>query len=667
MNRIRTVGWAWVIGLWVAGAAAAAVSVYMPPEEISARAILVVEARVVESRAGLDPDTGALNTYITLQIDHVHRGPAGLSEIVVREAGGRWGDLVHQLDAVPVYRPGELVFAYLEPAPDGALRTVGMFFGKFHLEESRIRGPLIATRDLEGQGTILGRGTHAESLTRNDLVALTAGLPYRPAQPSPRRGKASIGFRAEPRAWSARPPEWQRLAWGGEGGETRIDPAPPTGENHGGVELQARPIASATAAFVALNPGNPSRWNQTDSGAAVVIHVEPGGNPLNDDQAAVDQIARALDAWTAIPQSRLELTLGNTNIDYTGQYASPRSSFSGVNVVLFDDPYNEISDPTGCGGILAVGGYWRASSTEPPINNLTFHPALQMYVIFNNNFECYLANADNLAEVAAHEIGHGIGLGHSGEADAIMRSSAYGSRGPRLGDDDIDAAHCHYPHTLTLTAPNGGESLRVGSSEMISWSASPEAGLDPGTVDLEYSTDGGSSWLPIASAAANDGTYGWTVPDAPGSDVRLRVVRYALRTLSAPYPVSSCSNDMSDGSLSISPTAGAVGSGVTLEKLAAGAIRVVWGTSCSGTVEDYAVYEGSLAALRAGTWDHAAVRCNAGTDLFESFTPAGGTSYYLVAARAGAAEGSLGTDSAGLPRPAAEAACGVREAPSCSP
>jgi len=669
MNRLRIAGWAAAIGLWAAGNATAALSIYLAPEEISARATLVVEARVVETRSGLDPDTGALNTYITLQVNHVHRGPPDLTEVVVRERGGRWGDLVHELDAVPVYRPGELVYAYLEPASDGALRTVGMFFGKFRLEETRTRGPLIATRDLEGQGTILGRDEQPESFTRNDLVALTAGVPYRPARRVSRGPKTSI-VSATKRAWTATPPEWQRLAWDGLGVDPKIDSDPRSRELSGVDDLQSRSSASDSARFVALNSVNPARWNQTDSGTAVVIHVDPSGNPLNDASAAVNEISRALAAWTSVPQSRLHLTLGNTNLDYPTHYASPASTYNGINVVLFDDPFEDISDPTGCAGVLAVGGYWRNGALGAPINNVSFHGLLQMYVIFNNNFECYLANADNLAEVATHEIGHGIGLGHSGESDAIMRSSSYGDRGPRLGIDDIDAAHCHYPHTLTLLAPNGGETWTVGDTETISWSTTLEASENPGSVDLEYSMDGGLSWLPLADETANDGSYDWRVENAPGDDVRLRVARHALGTLAAPYPASSCSNDMSDSSLSISkaaPIAGAVGADVALEKLTGGALRVRWSTSCSEDADGYAIYEGSLTALRAGLWDHAPIRCDAGPELAEELVPGGAANYYLVAARAGTTEGSLGAGSAGQERPAAAAACAIREAPSCSP
>ena len=650
MNRLRTMGWATLIGIWVAGSAAAALSVYMPAEEVSARATLVVEARVAEKRTGRDPFTGSLNTYITLDITHVHRGPGDLAEVVVREPGGRWGDLVHELDAVPSYLPGESVYAYLEPAADGALRTVGMFFGKFHLEETQLRGPLMATRDLEGRGTILGKTEAPESFTRNDLVALTAGVPYRRGSTSDRRVKTELVSERQRRDWSAKPPEWERLEW---------DPS----------SAASRPV-SESARFVALSTGSPTRWVQADSGSPVAVHIQPGGNPLNDDQAAVDEIARALDAWTDVPQSRLHMTLGNTDFNYTGHYGTPASNYNGINIVLFDDPYDDISDPTGCGGVLAIGGYWRTGSTGAPINNVSFHSALQLYVIFNNNFECYLADPDNLAEVATHEIGHGIGFGHSSTFDSIMRASSYGNRGPRLGNDDIDAVHCHYPHTLTLLAPNGGEVWNVGSTESISWDATPEAGGDPGSVDLEVSIDGGATWATLATGTPNDGSYDWPVASEPGNDVRLRVARHAMGVLNSPYPTSSCSNDMSNGSLSVAaaaPVAGSIGSGLLMDKLAGGTIRVGWSPSCSGDVETYAIYEGDLAVLRSGSWNHAPAGCDAGNDRVEDLVPVNSTSYFLVAARAGSSEGDLGSSSSGQDRPTAVAACATREVSSCDP
>src|SRR5689334_23118703 len=77
----------------------AAVSIYLPVERLAATAPLVVEGRVVRTASGLDPATGALSTYATIDVSYVHRGPADLTRVVLREPGGRVGDLVNAIDA----------------------------------------------------------------------------------------------------------------------------------------------------------------------------------------------------------------------------------------------------------------------------------------------------------------------------------------------------------------------------------------------------------------------------------------------------------------------------------------------------------------------------------------------------------------------------------------
>lgn len=73
--------------------------------------------------------------------------------------------------------------------------------------------------------------------------------------------------------------------------------------------------------------------------------------------------------------------------------------------------------------------------------------------------------------------------------------------------------------SLTLTAPNGGETWTAGSVETIAWNTT-------GTIDsvaLEYSVDGGTTWKDIVSAIENTGSYDWTVPEDPTEDARVRV------------------------------------------------------------------------------------------------------------------------------------------------
>ena len=47
-------------------------------------------------------------------------------------------------------------------------------------------------------------------------------------------------------------------------------------------------------------------------------------------------------------------------------------------------------------------------------------------------------------------------------------------------------------------------------------------GIAANSITLEYSVDGGSSWLPVASGLADSGTYDWTVPGTPSTSTRVR-------------------------------------------------------------------------------------------------------------------------------------------------
>ncbi len=634
----------------LATAAQASLSIYMSPEDLARRSDVIVEATVVRSASGFDPVTGSLATYVTLDVGAVHRGPSDCERLIIREPGGSYGGLAHELDAVPTYEPGEEVFLFLERSGDGSLRTTGMFFGKFRLGTE-------AVRDLEGRGLILGSaGDRLETMPVADLIAVAAA--------------------AGPRASSFlhRPPEYSRLLWDDDGGEADAIEGGGEGSNEPtAVSFEAPGAPAAQPDFAPLSSSYPARWTEADSGTAVTVNIDRDNNPLEDGAAAAAEIERAMAAWTGVPESRLTLATGDSDYDYTASHSQgPASLYTGINVVLFDDPYNDISDPSGCSGVLAIGGYWRSSSTGPPVNNITFHPAKQLYVIFNNDFECFLGNPDNLAEIAAHELGHGLGFGHSTAPDAIMRAYAYSYRGPRLGADDRDAAHCHYPHTLTLTSPNGGESWEAGSVQAIEWLATTEDGPSSGEVTLEYSMNGGSDWTTIAEDDDNDGFHAWLVPDVSGDDIRVRVVRrHRGGAVPAEYP-PACSLDISDSSFSITEPiliAGSIpadepGASMVVSKDSSGSLRLSWPPSCSGDVDNHAVYEGSISALRTGSWDHAPLTCAAGADLAEYVYPSGGDRYFLVAPLAGGWEGALGSSSQGEARPPASAACGVRESSS---
>ncbi|MFA6233049.1 MAG: T9SS type A sorting domain-containing protein [Bacteroidota bacterium] len=73
--------------------------------------------------------------------------------------------------------------------------------------------------------------------------------------------------------------------------------------------------------------------------------------------------------------------------------------------------------------------------------------------------------------------------------------------------------------SLLVLAPNGGEDWKAGSIESIRWS-----GKGLSRVTLEYSTNDGTDWLPIATAVpASSVSYEWNVPNTPSMTCRVRI------------------------------------------------------------------------------------------------------------------------------------------------
>ena len=72
---------------------------------------------------------------------------------------------------------------------------------------------------------------------------------------------------------------------------------------------------------------------------------------------------------------------------------------------------------------------------------------------------------------------------------------------------------------ITVTSPNGGETLTAGSVATITWTWTGSFG----TVNIDYSTNGGSTWTAIATGTANDGSQAWTVPSTATTQGRVRI------------------------------------------------------------------------------------------------------------------------------------------------
>ena len=86
---------------------------------------------------------------------------------------------------------------------------------------------------------------------------------------------------------------------------------------------------------------------------------------------------------------------------------------------------------------------------------------------------------------------------------------------------DVSDAAFTIKGALSLTSPTTAVTWLVGESRNITWTRTGSIA----NVKLEYSINGGGAYpnVIIASTPAGTGSYGWTVADAIGGDVRVRV------------------------------------------------------------------------------------------------------------------------------------------------
>lgn len=389
--------------------ACATTMVRLTDEALTLGAGAIVTGRVTDVRTDR-AQTGTLWTYVNIAVDTTVKGYVPAATVTVRELGGRVGDDELRIDGTPHYHVGEYVIAFLGQDGDGFLRTSQMALGKFSVVDDPETGERVAIRELHGE----------------DVIVLGAA---RLQSPDPRDLHLAGPFIARLRDI------------------VRGQPVPHL----------LQPLRSAAAPSPALDGTgkgytlfDDARWFLPDSGTPVSYLIDQAGDATVGFNASQKAIAAAFAAWTNVADSPLVMESGGTTT------ATANSFCDGFSKIIFNDPFDEITDPSGCGGVLAISGYC-ASGPLKEFNGTPFREIVESDVIFNDGWSgCSVWRSKNVAEVATHELGHTIGLAHSADPSATMYAFAhFDGRGAGLGPDDEAGVRFLYPVAPSLQDTDG--------------------------------------------------------------------------------------------------------------------------------------------------------------------------------------------------------------------
>jgi hypothetical protein len=228
---------------------------------------------------------------------------------------------------------GERVLLFLTRNPDGSLRVLNLYQGKFSVVQNAQTGEPFIYRGLNPEGV----HNLARSATPQDsakpLVEMRALAIF----------KAEIASRVAQEQASAR------------SGSLPI------------TTLARGDMVETSERFTFL--GSPSRWFEPDSGNAIPLFMNPQGEP-NAPSGGFDQIRSAYQAWSTV--------IGTTFRFHDAGFTSAQGfAFDGINTVSLGDPLGQIDPPQACSGTLAIGGYFRSTTETRSVNGQNFFRILE--------------------------------------------------------------------------------------------------------------------------------------------------------------------------------------------------------------------------------------------------------------------------------------------------
>ncbi len=458
--------------------------------DLAQHATAIVVGHVTHIASYRDPSTQQVFTQIALTVEETLKGEGLIgSSLTLKQMGGRIGQFQSWIGGSPEFTRGEKVLLFLSQNADGSARVDHFFLGKFSLFVDAETGKELAYRGALPAGVHVFRSGRA--LSENTPVFYNEVEEF--ATLKSRIQAVLQQTRIESRAQMV--PAFPQLTL---------------------------PLENTIHERFILIDATPARWFEPDNGDPVVMHSNFENAPADAETA----VQASLDIWSSVSNSTFRYENG-------GLTSSAGFQQDRINTISFGDPLGQIDKPINCSGVLAIGGHFRNETEVRFMHEQNFFRIIEGDLVFANGWEeCPLFSAPlNVAEIATHELGHVLGLGHSDNPDATMFATArFDGRGAFLHLDDIAGLlflypqstipECSYaisPKKRTLSGAATTGKISIATREGCGWTA---VSLDP--------------WISITqrNSRSGDGTVTYTVTENTDHTLRRGRITIAGQTVS---------------------------------------------------------------------------------------------------------------------------------------
>ena len=417
--------------------------------ELARFAEIIAVGTVADVHAEADTQVDAVYTFVSLDTSQILKGDATDRRVTIKQLGGSADGRTLGVPGQALFRTGEQVLVFLERRPrDRSLYTVGMWQGKWRLASDSVSGALLAIRE-RVDGTVWGAFGPAR-----DVRILGPFIDGLSSRSDSNAGRRTI--------------DWM---------------------------VSNDSIAGAAAAATLVLPM--ARRGVDSELRTRRVQFESDQSQVSTHWKA--SVANAASTWSAA-QSTVRLVNDGATTSRCA-IGFERSDSTSVGLA------SSCGELASTGSVLALSGAYVESDTRSAKVPTT---PLHAFIVWNDAAHQSVARRC-IDLIAAHEVGHVLGLHDRGEAGDSMASllpTSCNSPGRILQQvarrlvSAADLAQLSPPAADALMVPSAPQDLAAavsGSTVMLTWKAPVsgiptayvvEAGSLPGRADLaNVSTD----------------------------------------------------------------------------------------------------------------------------------------------------------------------------------